>query len=68
MDEMFELSNTCQVATYIIHDQSHYIKVALGDIFMEEKIRFGMVLGWMAILKKMGTDYEQLLRVVILLF
>ena len=47
MDEMFWLSKTCQVAIYIINDQSHYIKVALGDIFMEDKIRFGMVLGWM---------------------
>ena len=45
MDEMFELSNTCQVATYIIHDQSYYIEVAKGDIFMEQKMRFGMVLG-----------------------
>ena len=63
MDEMFELSNTCQVATYIIHDQSHYIKVAQGDIFMEQKMRFGLVLCRMAILKKkLGADYEQLFR------
>ena len=51
MDEKFELSNTCQVATYIIHDQSHYIEVPQGDIFMEQKMRFGMVLGRLAILK-----------------
>ena len=35
-----------------------------GDIFMEQKMRFGLVLGRLAILKKkMGADYEQLLRV-----
>ena len=32
--------------------QSHYIEVALGDIFMEQKMLFGLVLGWLAILKK----------------
>ena len=31
--------------------QSHYTEVAQGDI--------GLVLGWLAILKKMGADYEQ---------
>ena len=46
-------------------NQSNYIEVAQGDIFMEQKMRFGLVLGWLAILKKkMGADYEQLLRVV----
>ena len=30
---------------------------------MEQKMRFGLVLGEMAILKKMRADYEQLLRV-----
>ena len=36
-----------------------------GEIFMEQKMRFGLILGWLAILKKrMGADYEQLLRVV----
>ena len=44
-------------------DQSHYIEVAQGDIVMEQKMRFGLVLGEMAILKKMRADYEQLLRV-----
>jgi hypothetical protein len=34
--------------------QSHYIEVAQGDIFMEQKMRFGLVLGQLAILKKMG--------------
>ena len=38
--------------------------VAQGDIFMEQKMRFGLVLGRLAILKKkLGADYEQLLRV-----
>ena len=32
---------------------------------MEQKMRFGLVLGQLAILKKkLGADYEQLLRVV----
>ena len=43
--------------------QSHYIEVAQGDIFMEQKMRFGLVLGRLAILKKIGADYEQLLMV-----
>ena len=32
--------------------QSHYIEVAQGGISMEHKMRFGLVLGRMAILKK----------------
>ena len=36
------------VSTY----QSHYIEVVQGDIFMEQKMRFGLVLGRLAILKK----------------
>ena len=32
--------------------QSHYIEVAQGDIFMEQKMCFGQVLGRLAILKK----------------
>jgi hypothetical protein len=35
-------------------DQSHYIEVAQRDIFMENEMRFGMVLGQLAILKKNG--------------
>ena len=36
------------------NNQSHnmYIEVAQGDIFMEQKMRFGLVLGQLAILKK----------------
>ena len=45
------------------HNQSHYIEVAQGAIFMEQKLRFGLDLGRLAILKKNGADYEQLLRV-----
>ena len=44
--------------------QSHYIEVAQGEIFMEQKMRFGLVLGQLAILKnKLGADSEQLLGV-----
>ena len=34
--------------------QSHLIEVTQEDIFMEQKRRFGLVLGQVAILKKMG--------------
>ena len=34
--------------------QSHYIEVAQWDIFMEQKMRFGMVLDRLAILKNRG--------------
>ena len=37
---------------HILAGQSHYIKVALGDIFMEQKMRFGLVLGRLAVLKQ----------------
>ena len=43
--------------------QSHCIEVAQGDIFMEKKIRFGLVLGRLAVLKKNRADYEQRSRV-----
>ena len=32
--------------------QSHYIEVLQGDIFMEQNMRFGLILGQLAILKK----------------
>ena len=32
--------------------KSHYIEVAQGDIFMEQNMRFGLILGQLAILKK----------------
>ena len=42
-----------------------YIEVAQGVIFMEQRMRFGLVLGQLAILKKrLGANYEKLLRVV----
>ena len=33
-------------------DQGHYIEVAQGPIFMEQNMRFGQILGRLAILKK----------------
>ena len=52
-------------ARYGTDVQSHYIEVAQGDIFMEQKMRFGLVLDRFVILKKKwGANYEQLLRVV----
>ena len=31
---------------------------------MEQNMRFGLILGWLAILKKIGANYQQLLRPV----
>ena len=46
-------------------DQSHCKKVAQGAIFMEQKMRFGLILGQLAILNKtIWANYEQLLREV----
>ena len=47
-----------------IHIQIHHIEVAQGNIFMEQIIRFGLFLGQLAVLKKIGADYEQLLRTI----
>ena len=48
-------------ARYGTDVQSHYIEVAQGDIFMEQKMRFGLVLDRLAILKKKNwADDEQL--------
>ena len=54
----FFLSTTCQSVL-----RSHYIEVPQGDILMEQKMWFGLVLSRLAIWKK-WSDYEQLLRTV----
>ena len=48
----FDLNPVCSVSWA----QSHYIEVAQGDIFMEQKMRFGLVLGRLATLKKVVLD------------
>jgi hypothetical protein len=48
--------------------QSHCIEIAQGDIFIEQKMRFGQVLGRLAELKKNGADYGQLLKVGFFIF
>ena len=46
-------------------NQRHYIKVQKGDIFMKQKMRLGLVSGWLAInTKKNGANYEKLLKTV----
>ena len=35
-------------------NRSHYINVLQGAIFMEQNMRFWLILGWLAILKKMS--------------
>ena len=68
-DKKISLSGECKVP-----DQSHCIEVAQGDIFMEKKMRFGLVWGWFGagwqyvLKKKIGADYEQLLRTVFFMF
>ena len=47
-----------------VETKVHYIEVAQGAIFVEQKWRSGLVLGQLAVLKKKWADYEQLLRVV----
>ena len=45
--------------------QNHYREVPRWGIFMEQELRFGLDLGWLAVLKKrVWADYEQLLRVI----
>ena len=46
--------NECKytVSTILDPTQSHSIEVVLGDIFMEQKMRFKLDLGRLAILKK----------------
>ena len=36
----------------MIWHQSHYIEVVQGTIFLEQNMIFGLILGWLAILKK----------------
>ena len=43
---------TLHTTNYIHYDQSHCIEVAQGDIFMEQNMRFGLILGQLAIQKK----------------
>ena len=45
--------------------QSHFIEIAQGAIFMEQNMRFGLIGNTE---KKIGADYEQLLRAVFLCF
>ena len=45
-------------------NQSHYLEVSQGAIFIEQIMRFGLILGQLAILKKNWADYEQFLRPV----
>ena len=66
----FRVRNSQQTAAAAsCGNQSHYIEVAQGAIFMEQKIRFGLVLGRLAILKtKFGEEYAQLLRAFSFMF
>ena len=41
-------------STWLMHDQSHNIEVVQGAIFMKQNMKFGLILGRLAILKKMG--------------
>jgi hypothetical protein len=45
--------------THAPPEQSHYIEVAQGAIFMEQNMRFGLIFGRLGILKKIiWADYE----------
>ena len=41
-------------STWLMHDQSHNIEVVQGAIFMKQNMKFGLILGRLAILKKNG--------------
>ena len=65
MDKSRLLLSTLGFLVIITDQCSHYIEVAQGAILMEQNMRFGLILGWLAILKKKFLDdYEQLLRSV----
>ena len=49
---------------WLMHDQSHHIEVLQGAIFMKQNMKLGLILGRLAILKKIGANYQQLLRPV----
>ena len=49
-------------AMHVPYNQSHYTQVARWAIFIEQKLRFGLVLGQLAMLKKISADYDQPLR------
>ena len=50
-------------------NQSHYREVPRWEIFMEQELKFGLDLGWLAVLKKrVWADYEQLLGGLFLCF
>ena len=62
-DQKTKDQNLCLVLQ--LSPKSYCIEVSLGDIFMKQKMRFGLVLDRLAILKKgMWADYEQLLRLL----
>ena len=45
--------------------QNHYVRVTQEAIFIEQNMRFGLILGRLAILKKkFGSDNEQLFKAV----
>ena len=52
------LVNICMLmqghSTWLMHDQSHNIEVLQGAIFMKQNMKFGLILGRLAILKKNG--------------
>ena len=45
-------------------NQSHYREVPRWEIFMQQELRFGLVLARLVLLKKNWVNYEQLLRPV----
>ena len=46
------ITTTEEPITTTTDNQSHYIEVAQGTIFMEQNMRFGLILGRLAIMKK----------------
>ena len=48
------------ISEFPVLKKNHYTSVARWAIFMEQKLRFALVLGRLELLKKNWADYEQL--------
>ena len=69
LNEIFKLSSLFNKMGKSIHGTKFIIHKLRGEqFFMEQKLRFGLVLDLLAILKKNCADYEQLLRAVFFMF
>jgi uncharacterized protein YecE (DUF72 family) len=55
------------IKSFLLYRKLNYIEF-FSDIFLGHNVRFGLILGQLAVLKKKGADYEQLLMAVFACF